>query len=114
MTMIYLAIALFALAAVLGLLILIKWLTHKTTSKGVIYSHGIFAAAALVILVAFALQHPDNFPKISLVLFTLSALVGFYMFFRDLKGKMSPVTLAVTHGIVAVIGFLALVFFAVA
>ena len=114
MTTIYIAIALFALSAVLGLSILIKWLTHKDASKGVIYSHGIVAAAALVTLVVFAFNNPDNFPKVSLILFVISAVVGFYMFFRDLRKKMSPMGLAVAHGIVAVLGFVALLLFAFA
>ena len=51
--MIYLAIALFAVSAVLGLTILVKWLTKKDASKGVIYSHGIVAAVALVLLIVY-------------------------------------------------------------
>jgi hypothetical protein len=110
--MIYAAIALFAISAVLGLTILIKWLTNKKASRGVIYSHGIFAAVALVVLVAFAAQNPDNMPKASLALFLIAAVVGFYMFFRDLKNKMSPMGLAITHALVAVTGFVALLLFA--
>src|SRR4051812_6692023 len=111
MNMIYIAIALFAISAVLGLTILIKWLTQKSASRAVVYSHGIVAAVALIILVFFALKNPDSFPKVSLVLFVLSAIVGFYMFFRDLKNKMSPVIIAVAHAIVAVSGFAALLIF---
>ena len=110
--MIYTAIGLFALSAVLGLSILIRWLTNKSASKAVIYSHGIAAALALVVLAAFAVQNPDNFPKASLVLFLLSAVVGFYMFFRDLRHKMSPVSVAIAHALVAVSGFVALLLFA--
>jgi len=112
--MIIASIVLFAISAVLGLTILIKWLTQKSASKGVIYSHGIFAATALVILVAYAAQNPDNFPKASLALFVLSAIVGFVMFFRDLKHKMSPTGVAIAHALVAVCGFVALLLFAFA
>jgi hypothetical protein len=114
MNTIYIAIALFAVSAVLGLSILIKWLTNKSASKGVIYSHGIVAAAALVTLIAYAFNNPDNFPKISLALFLISAIVGFYMFFRDLQHKMSPMGVAVSHATVAVLGFVALLVFAFA
>jgi len=114
MDTIYVAIGLFALSAVLGLTILIKWLTHKAASKGVIYSHGIVAAAGLVALVVFAARNPDSFPKVSLVLFLLAAVVGFYMFFRDLQHKMSPIAVALAHAVVAVAGFLALLIFAFA
>jgi hypothetical protein len=114
MNTVYIAIALFAISAVLGLTILIKWLTSKAASKGVIYSHGIFAALALVVLIVFAVNNPDNFPKVSLGLFVLSAIVGFYMFFRDLKHKMSPMGVAIAHALVAVSGFIALLVFAFA
>jgi len=109
--MIYAAIALFALSAVLGLTILIKWLTKKDASRAVIYSHGIVAATALEILVVYAFMNPDKFPKVSLGLFALSALVGFYMFFNDLKKKMTPLSVAMVHALVAVSGFVALLLF---
>jgi hypothetical protein len=112
MNMIYLAIGLFALSAALGLAILIKWLTNKSASKSVVYSHGIAAAIALVVLIAFAVQNPDNFPKVSLILFVLSAVAGFYMFFRSLMNKMSPISVAIAHALVAVSGFVALLLFA--
>jgi hypothetical protein len=114
MTIIYTSIALFALSAVLGLSILIKWLTHKTASRAVIFSHGIVAAGALVLVIAFAFQHPENFPKISLLLFIVAAIVGFYMFFRDLQKKMSPIAVALAHALMAVCGFVALLVFAFA
>lgn len=110
--MIYLTLVLFALSAVLGLTILIKWLTHKNASKAVIYSHGIVAATALALLVVYALQNPDNFPKVSIALFVLSALLGFYMFFRDLMKKFSPYSVAFIHAFLAVGGFVALAAFA--
>ena len=110
--MIYLAISLLALAAILGLIILIKWLTKKHASKAVIYSHGIVAAVALVLLVVFALQNPGNYPKVSIALFVLSALFGFYMFFRDLMKKFSPYSVAFIHAFLAVGGFVALAAFA--
>jgi hypothetical protein len=112
MNTIYFAIALFALSAVLGLTILIKWLTNKSAPRGVVYSHGIAAAAALVVLAYYAFQNPDNFPKASLILFVIAALAGFYMFALDMKKKASPLAIAFTHALVAVAGFVALLFFA--
>jgi hypothetical protein len=109
--MMYLTIGLFALAAVLGLTILINWLTNKEVSRGVVYSHGIAAAVALVLLVVYALQNPDNFPTVSLVLFVIAALGGFYMFFNDLKKKNSPMGIAIVHALLAVGGFVMLLLF---
>jgi len=109
--MIYTAIALFALSAILGLTILIKWLTKKEASKAVIWSHGLVAATALVILVVYAIQHPDNYPQISLILFVIAAIGGFYMFFRGLNKKNSPLSVAFIHALLALGGFAMLLFY---
>ncbi len=111
-TMLYLTIGLFALAAVIGVLILRNWLTAATTSRTVVYAHGAFAALALVLLLIIVLRSADPSTALltSLALFVMAALGGFYMFFLDLKGKMSPTWLAFVHGALAVGGFLFLLF----
>lgn len=110
--MIFASIALFALSAVLGLTILIKWLTDKEASQQVIYSHGIVAVIALVLLLVYAAQHPDNFPLVSIILFAVAAVVGLYMFVLDLKKKPSPMFVAIAHALVAVTAFVLLLLFA--
>jgi hypothetical protein len=112
--MIYLSIALFAVSAVLGLTILIKWLTKKDASRGVVYSHGIAAVIGLLLLIGYAIQHPENFPKASIILFSVAAVAGLYLFVMDLNKKMSPMALAFTHALVAVAGFVMLLLFVVA
>lgn len=112
--MIYTSILLFALSAVLGLAILIKWLTKKDASRAVIFSHGIVAVIALVLLIVYAMQHPDNFPKASIALFAIAAVAGLYMFIRDMKQKTSPMALAFVHALVAVGAFVILLLFAFA
>ncbi len=107
-------VILFVLAAVTGLMILIKWLTKKEASRAVVYTHGLFAAAGLSMLSYYSIQHPKHFPKTSLILFLTAALAGFYMFFQDLRKKSSPVALALIHALIAVTAFtllLAFVFF---
>lgn len=110
--MLYASISLFALAAVAGLTILVSWLNKKNASRAVIYSHGLLAAAALVLLAVFSYNNPDSFPKYSLIFFVIAALGGFYMFFRDMKGKSSPMALAGLHALLAVGGFVMLLIFA--
>jgi len=109
--MLYAAIALFAISAILGITILLKWLNSKDASKGVIYSHGIVAAIALVLLIVYAVSNPANFPKASIILFVIGALVGFYMFFNDLRKKASPLAVALVHALFAVAGLVALLIF---
>ena len=112
MNLIYVAIAIFALAAVLGVMILAKWLSKKDVSRGVIYAHGVFAAVGLVLLAVYAVQSPENYPKVTLILLVLAALGGFYMFFRELQNKMSPYSIAFGHALIAVAGFVSLLLFA--
>lgn len=110
--MINLSIVLFAVSAVLGLGILLKWLAKKDASKSVIFSHGIVAVLAFVLLLVYAVQHPEHLPKTSIILFAIAAVAGLYMFIRDMNKKMSPLALAVTHALVAVAGFVSLLIFA--
>jgi hypothetical protein len=109
--MLYLTIALFAIAAIIGIIILKNWLTAASTSRAVVYAHGVFAALGLVVLVVYAVQNPANYPKTSIILLVIGALGGFYMFAEDLRKKNSPIWLAVVHALLAVGGFLFLVFF---
>jgi len=109
--MLYLTIILFALAAVLGVVILKNWLSSAATSRTVIYLHGIVAAVALIILVIYTLQHPGNYLKAAIVLFVAGALIGFYMFLRDMKQKMSPMWQAFVHALFGIAGFLVLLLF---
>jgi hypothetical protein len=109
--MLYFVIVLFAIAAVLGIVIFRNWLTAAKTSRTVVYLHGIVAATALVLLIVFTLQSHTGLLQASIILFVLTALGGLYMFVRDLRGKFSPTALAATHGLLAVAGFLLLIFY---
>src|SRR5688572_33081982 len=104
--MLYASIALFALAAVAGLTILISWLNKKSASRAVVYTHGLLAAAALVLLAVFSYNNPESFPKYSLIFFIFASLGGFYMFARDMKGKSSPMALVGLHALLDIFGFL--------
>lgn len=109
--MLYFTIVLFALAAVVGFIILKNWLTSAETGHTTVYLHGIFAALALVLLIVYALQNPANYPKASIILFAIGALLGFYMFAEDLRKKFSPTWLAIVHALFGIAGFLVLLFF---
>ena len=111
--MLYLIIGLFAVAALIGILIFKNWLTNAKTSRTVIYLHGIFAATALVLLLVVAFQNHVSALRTSVILFVIAALGGIYMFVRDLRGKFSPIWLATVHALLAVAGFLVLIFYVV-
>jgi hypothetical protein len=108
--MLYASIALFALAAVIGATMLMKWMAGQGASKTVIYSHGLVAATALVLLIVYYVQHPDDFPMAALWLFVIGAVGGFYLFFVERQGKR-PIAIAVLHGLLGISGFIALLAF---
>src|SRR5215210_3957160 len=101
--MLYTTIAFFALAAILGMLLLSYILRSKETPKGIAIAHGLLAAIGLVILILYTTSHTPR-PVESLVLFVIAATGGFIVFARDISNKPVPKWLAVVHGLVAVSG----------
>ncbi len=112
--MIYLPVALFAVAAVLGVAILVKWLQDQEAPKAIVYSHGGVAAIALVLLIVYAIQNPTNFPQLSIILFVAAALGGFALFFAEMFAKKRIVPVGIVHALIAVGGFVTLLLFAFA
>jgi hypothetical protein len=111
--MLYLIIGLFALAAVMGLVIAVAIFNKKpSTPKPAVIAHGIFGATALVLLLYFVMQNPDNSPKTSLILFVIAALGGFFLLYNDLKKKPGPFSVVIIHALIAVTGFVLLLAFA--
>lgn len=113
-TMLNFSIALFAIAAILGLVVLMALLKKKETPKPVVFAHGAVAAIALVLLIVYGVRNPGNVPMASIIIFALAAIGGFYLFFNDMKKKPGPVSVAVIHALAAVTGFVVLLLFAFA
>ena len=109
--MITTAIALFSLAALLGMFLLTFVLKGRETPKAVVFTHGPLAAAGLILLIIYAFREEPR-PIESIVLFTMAATGGFVMVFRDLTGRKIPKWLAIAHGTLAVAGFVFLLVFA--
>lgn len=109
--MLYTSVALFALAAVVGVIIISALLQKKETPKIAVFAHGTLAALGLVLLVVYALQNPQNFPQLSLILLIAAALGGFYLFARDIRKRGVPVPVAAIHALLAVGGFVVLLLF---
>jgi hypothetical protein len=109
--MLYLIIGLFAIAAVVGIILLRNLMMPNKPPRAAVYIHGLLAATALVLLIFFVMQHPGtNAFYISIGLFVVAALGGFVLFIRDLRNKLGPVWLAIVHALIAVSGFLILLF----
>ena len=101
-------IILFALAAILGVVLITKVLKEENTPKVVVYSHGTIAALALVLLIIAYLNEGDSLLMISVLIFIVAALGGFVMFSRDITQRPIPKWLALVHGLAAVTAFVLL------
>jgi hypothetical protein len=110
--MLYLIVSVFALAAVLGLVVATAIFNKKPeTPKGAVYGHGTFAATGLALLIYYAVNNPDNYPQASLIVFGVAAIGGFILFFNDMKKKPGPFGLVVVHALAAVTAFILLLAF---
>jgi hypothetical protein len=114
MTLVYVCIVLFALAAVFGVINLVRLLASGRPPRATVYIHGVFAAVSLVLLVVYSVVHSQAAPIVALVLFIIAALGGFTLFGVDLATQKPPKWLGVVHGVVAVAGFVFLLVFALA
>ncbi len=111
--MLYVVIGLFAVAAVMGAVIANAIISGRSsTPKPAVFGHGLFAVAALGLLIYYALQNPD-YPQLALILFVVAAVGGIILLVRDLQKKPGPVALVVIHALVAVSAFVILLVFAI-
>lgn len=104
------AIALFVIGAIFGLIVLTSILRNKPTPKPMVLFHGLFVATGLVlVLIAFFTRQTDKLFDISLGLFVIAALGGFTLLFTDLMKKPIPHWLAILHPLIAVAGLICLI-----
>lgn len=111
--MLYIAIGLFVLAAVFGLIVLTAILRNKPTPKPAVFIHGGVAVIALLLVIFYVAQHNWSGPILSLVLFILAALGGLTMFTIDMSKKPIPKAIAIIHPLIAVAGLVALILFVI-
>lgn len=109
--MIISAIALFSLAALLGIFLLTFVLRGKQTPKAVAFTHGPLAAVGLVLLIIYTFLHSPA-PIESLLLFVIAAAGGFVLIALDLTRTSVPKGLALLHGLIALSGLILLLRFA--
>jgi len=112
MGLIYASIAIFGMTAIFGMYLLSLILRNKSTPKGVTIIHGLMAAVALILLIFYCFgDAPGPWP--SIIIFTLAAIGGFVLNYRDITGKKVPKWLGIVHGLAAVTGFILLILFAI-
>lgn len=105
--MIFIPIILFSFAALLGFTLLFYLLTGKNTPKAITIFHGTFAALGLIALIALAVYSPYKL-WLSIGVFTLAALGGLYLLFKDKTDKV-PKLVAIIHGLIALTALVILI-----
>ena len=105
-----LALVLFALAAVGGLVMATSLVRGATLPPfAIAILHGAAAAGGLLALIVWlAGGGESSTATVGLVLMVVAALGGFLLFASHLRKKALPLGLVVVHALVAVAGFLAL------
>ena len=105
-----LIIGLFAVAAVLGLVMAIGHFSGRPRPLvPVAVAHGVFAATGLVLLLLAVLKSRlGGTPAIALGLLVLAALGGFGLLSFHLRDRRHPGAMLIGHALLAVAGFLTL------
>ncbi len=109
--MIYTAIAIFGMTAILGMYLLSFVLRDKETPKAISMTHGVFAVTGLVLLIVYCFGDSPG-PIASIVVFSIAAIGGFILIYKDITGQKIPKWLGIVHGVTAVVGFAFLIVFA--
>ncbi len=104
--MLLIAVGLFAVAAVGGLILATLHFKKRDLPLPLALIHGLFGAAGLVTVLLFVLQTgTSSKAALALVLFVAAALGGFYLFSFHLRKKALPSAVVVIHALVAVSAF---------
>lgn len=112
--MLSVAIILFIIAAVFGLIILTSILKDRPTPKPIVFIHGPVAAVALILVIIYAImQGASPLLITSIVLFIIAALGGLTLFTIDMSKRPIPKLLATLHPVIAAAGLIVLIIYAV-
>ena len=111
MKMIYTAIAILGMTAILGMYLLSLIIRNKSTPKSASFIHGLFAVIGLVLLIIYCGGN-DPSPIVSIIVFSIAAVGGFIVVYKDVTGSHIPKWLAIVHGVTAVVGYGFLIAFA--
>jgi hypothetical protein len=108
MSTLEIACVLFGLGALGGITLLGLRLRGGNPPLGLAVVHGLAAASGLVTLTIAVLNGARGSAVLSLVLFGVAALGGFFLLSFHLRKKLIPVGLILVHGTVAVVAFVVL------
>lgn len=99
------------MTAILGMYLLSLVLRNKQTPKGATIIHGLFAVIGLALLIIYCFGNNPG-PLVSIIVFSIAALGGGILAYKDITGRRIPKWLGIVHGLTAVTGFVFLLVFA--
>jgi hypothetical protein len=105
------AVALFAIAALLGVYMVLRVLRGALPPWPAAIFHGLFAATGLLVLLYATFLAGTPQPQtvvIAAIILVIAALGGFVLVSYHLRKQVPPKALAVVHALLAVAGFLTL------
>jgi hypothetical protein len=108
MSTLTIACILFGIAALGGVALLGLRLRGGNPPLGLAVVHGLVAAAALVTLTTAVVAGERGPALVSLILFGVAAVGGFFLLSIHLRKRLLPVGIILVHGTVAVAGFVTL------
>jgi hypothetical protein len=109
-TMLILALLLVTFSGGTGFTLAIAILSKKETSPVSMYMHGVLSATGFILIVAYFIRYVDSFPVRIVLLFLVTALLGFFMFWKDIRRKpVRPFAVVFTHALFALLSILSLV-----
>ncbi|MFN8285940.1 MAG: hypothetical protein U0V74_04255 [Chitinophagales bacterium] len=109
-TLLYAAIGVFGLGALIGLYILSTLFKNEKPNRVATGLHGALAVTGLGLLIAYACKYSPG-PIAAITFFSLAALGGFFTLYLDLNKKQIPRPLPLMHGALALIGYILLLVF---
>jgi hypothetical protein len=104
----------FAITIMGGAYLASKVMRNKETPKAIAFMHGGMGAVAIILLLISLCVVPvvhKSLGLVSLVLFILVAMGGFFLMIKDLTGKQIPKAVVIIHGAMALLGFAVLLIF---
>lgn len=109
--MLALSITLFAITILIGIVLLTFYFLDGKTPRGVARTHGVIGTIALIILVISAILTLPHSPFAGAILLVIAAIGGYMQFTADIKKKILPKWFPIAHAFVAIVGFVALLWF---
>ena len=110
--MLTLAIILFAIGVLFGLIVLTSFLRHGVTPKGSVIVHGILILIALILVIVYVTNNKPG-PLVAMVMFIITAVFGFALLAIDLSRKPLPRFLVFLHPFLAAISLIVLIIWTV-